>query len=726
MGSAFRIFRGDVKRLFSNVVSVIIVLGLVLLPSIFSWYNVLACWDVFGNTDNLKVAVANTDEGYLSDLVPLKVNMGDQVLSALLEDDEMEWVFTDEQDAIEGAHSGKYYAAVVIPPSFSKDMMTFYSPDVEHAKLKYYTNEKKNVVAPKLTEQGADNASNKINQIFTEKVGEIGLNVASSLIDYSDSAGVSGQLGALANNIQSMSSRMTQASQVVSAYASILESTRGVISGSADLLSKTGASAQEVVSSAQDSKQAISSLSDALSVSSDALSEALSSSAAGYEGVSGAIDTAFSSADSAATASASSLEAQADAVAAQAVQFRALAQGLSACQVPDEFQATLDSLVSQLESSADSQERLSEGMRSAAETIRTENSTAQQNHAMVADLAQQAKQSVSDLSQDYETTLKPQMEELQEYVSASSTSVLESATQLESVGNDLASSADSLDASLARAQESLNAAADDLLVSADKLSTLSTAMNEALASGDMETLKNLLKGDPTELAASLASPVAIDRVALFPADNFGSQMAPLYTMLGLWIGSLLLVVAIKVTVSPKAQSDAGYPKLRQVFMGRFMTFAAVSLVQSSLLALGNMFFLQVQVQEPLLYLLCYWVAGLVFTFIIYTLVVSFANLGKAIAVLLLIIQVSASGGSFPLPMLPDFVQNVSPFLPVTHAIDALRAAMMGLYQGDFWIQLGCLLAFTVPFILLGFVLRKPLMSFLDWYVRKAEESKLIS
>lgn len=726
MGSAFKIFRGDIRRLFSNVVSVIIVLGLVLLPSIFSWYNVLACWDVFANTDNLKVAVANTDEGYLSDLVPLKVNMGEQVLSALLEDDEMEWIFTDEQDAIEGAHSGKYYAAVVIPPSFSKDMMTFYSPDAEHAKLKYYTNEKKNVVAPKLTQQGADNASNKINQIFTEKVGEIGLNVASSLIDYSDSAGVSGQLGTLADNIQSMSARMTQASQVVSAYASILDSTRGVISGSADLLSKTGTSAQEVVSSAQDSKQAISSLSDALSVSSDALSEALSSSAAGYEGVSGAIDTAFSSADSAATTSASSLEAQADAVAAQAVQFRALAQALAACQVPDEFQATLDSLVTQLESSADSQERLSEGLRSAAETFRTENSTAQQNHAAVSDLAQQAKKSVSDLSQDYETTLKPQMEELQAYVSSSSTSVLESATQLESVGSDLASSADSLDASLARAQENLNAAADDLLVSADKLSALSTTMNEALASGDMEKLKDLLEGDPTELAASLASPVAIDRVALFPADNFGSQMAPLYTMLGLWIGSLLLVVAIKVTVSPKAQSNAGYPKLRQVFMGRFMTFAAVSLVQSSLLALGNMFFLQVQVQEPLLYLLCYWVAGLVFTFIIYTLVVSFANLGKAIAVLLLIIQVSASGGSFPLPMLPDFVQNLSPFLPVTHAIDALRAAMMGLYQGDFWIQLGCLLAFAVPFILLGFVLRKPLISFLDWYVRKAEESKLIS
>ncbi|MEF2846150.1 MAG: YhgE/Pip family protein [Eggerthellaceae bacterium] len=125
MTMILKLFRDDVKRITSNVVSLIIVVGLVVLPSIFSWYNVLACWDVFDNTDNLKVAVANNDEGYQSDLVPLKINMGEQVLSSLLDDKEMNWVFTDEQDAVDGAKSGKYYAAVVIPPTFSKDMMTF-------------------------------------------------------------------------------------------------------------------------------------------------------------------------------------------------------------------------------------------------------------------------------------------------------------------------------------------------------------------------------------------------------------------------------------------------------------------------------------------------------------------------------------------------------------------------------------------------------------------------
>ena len=166
-----QLFVDDMKRIFSNLITGLIILGLVLLPSIFSWYNVLACWDVFHN-----------DEGYQSDLVPMKVNMGEQVASSLRANEQMDWVFTDEGDAIDGAKSGKYYAAVVIPESFSKDMMTFYSGDSDHADLIYYSNEKKNVVAPKLTDQGASKASDMVNQVFAKTLAEVGMNVASSLL----------------------------------------------------------------------------------------------------------------------------------------------------------------------------------------------------------------------------------------------------------------------------------------------------------------------------------------------------------------------------------------------------------------------------------------------------------------------------------------------------------------------------------------------------------------
>lgn len=726
MKTILRIFKHDIKQIFSNVVTVIIVLGLVLLPSIFSWYNVLACWDVFNNTDNLKVAVANSDEGYQSDLVPLKINLGDQVQNALLEDKEMEWVFTSEEDAIEGARSGEYYAAVVIPQSFSKDMMTFYSPEVEHASILYYTNEKKNVVAPKLTERGADDVANKINTIFVEKVSEVGLNVASSLVDYTDNKQFVNQITQLSDNIATLSGRMAQASEVVSGYSSLLSASESLIASSADLLGETSDSAQQVLDTTNNAKQSINSLTDAMAVSTDALHSALEKSTDSFEGVSESIDTAFTSSGTAATTTASSLDTQAEAVRNQAVSMRAMADSLERCSVPPEFEGTLDAFVSQVRASADTQDQLAQSLTATADSIRTQNDEAQAHHAEVKDLAEQAKGSIEDLSQDYNNTIKPELEKLQTQVEKSSNLLFDNASQLSSVTEDINGASGSLIDTLAVAQNNLDSSAQSLKESSEYLAQLSSNIKTAVTSEDWQGLKQIFQTDPHELAQSLASPVQIERTALYPASNFGSQMAPLYTMLGLWIGSLLLLVAVKVKVSSRTLAEVGYPKLHQVFWGRFLIFACLSFVQSSILALGNLLFLQVQATEPLLFLVCYWVSGLVFTFIIYTLVVSFANLGKALAVFLLIIQVSAGGGSYPLPMLPDFVQALSPFLPLTHAINALRAAMMGLYQMDFWVEIGLLLVFVVPFMLLGLLLRKPLMNLLSWYVRKTEESKLIS
>lgn len=724
----WQLFVNDMKRIFGNLVTGLIILGLVLLPSIFSWYNVLACWDVFHNTGNLKVAVVNNDEGYQSDLVPLKVNMGEQVSTSLLANDQMDWILTDEDDAIDGAKSGKYYAAVVIPESFSKDMMTFYSDESSHADLIYYSNDKKNVVAPKLTDQGASKASDMVNQVFTKTITEVGLNVASSLLKYSDNANLDSRLGDLADHVNSMGAQMSDASKTLKTYASVLDASQSLVTGSAQLLGQAGDSASQVMDSANQAKDSVSSMSDALKASNDVLGQAISNSASGYDGLSSSIDAAFASSGDLAGSSATNLRSQADSVKSKADQFESLASqidNLAAQQTDPDLQKTLEGLAKQMHVSADSQEALAKGLSDAADGIESGNADAQSKHQEVSGLIDQAKQSVGELSDDYNSTIKPQLDTLMGQISSMSSSLSSSASTLDSVGDDLQNGADSLSGRIATAKQKLLDTASDLDSSAEKFTSLSAAMYEALSSGDMEQLKTVLYSDPDALASALAAPVQLECHAVFPAENFGSQMAPLYTTLGLWVGSLLLAVAIKVNVSRKAQLELGYPKLHQLFLGRFGVFAFVSLCQTTILALGNMLFLQVQVEEPLLYLICFWLAGLVFTFIIYTLVVSFANLGKAIAVFLLIIQVTSGGGSYPLQTLPDFFQWLSPFLPATHVISAMRAAMMGVYCNDFWIEIGQLLLFVVPFLLLGLVFRKPLMKFLNWYVEKVEESKLV-
>lgn len=155
MKTIWKLFVGDIRRITSNVVSIIIVIGLVVIPGIFTWFNVAASWDPFANTGNLKFAVANEDDGYRSDLIPVKINIGDQVVNTLRSNDQLDWTFTTKKEAINGTKSGEYYAAVVIPKNFSTRMMTFFASDGDHAEIAYYNNEKKNALAPKITGQGA-------------------------------------------------------------------------------------------------------------------------------------------------------------------------------------------------------------------------------------------------------------------------------------------------------------------------------------------------------------------------------------------------------------------------------------------------------------------------------------------------------------------------------------------------------------------------------------------
>ena len=204
VGNVIRIVRSDFKRLFANAMSVIIVIGLVVMPSIFAWYNVIACWNVFDNTGNLTVAVANVDDGYESDLVPLRVNIGERVVSALRANDQIDWTFTTEEDAVDGARSGRYYAAVVIPAGFSEEMLTFYSEDVQHARIVYYANEKKRANAPKITDQGADSVSYQVNEVFAQTLSEVALGIAESMSAYADEADVGGRIAGVSGKVRDM------------------------------------------------------------------------------------------------------------------------------------------------------------------------------------------------------------------------------------------------------------------------------------------------------------------------------------------------------------------------------------------------------------------------------------------------------------------------------------------------------------------------------------------
>lgn len=727
MKNIWKLFRGDLGRLTKNIATVIIAAGLILLPSLFTWFNTLACWDVFGNTGNLMVAVANDDTGYSSDLMPIEINIGDSIVSSLRENDQMHWVFTDSEDAVDGASSGKYYAAVVIPENFSQDMMTFYSDDMEHAKIIYYSNEKKNAIAPKVIDQGADQVSVQVNKVFTEKLTESALGIMSSLSTYATDNDLLGKIENLATHMERLSEQMSSGAMLIRSYSSLAGSSKDLVQSSTNLMQQAQGAAKSASDTMNQMKDSSSSITEALSGSTSALQEALEQTSAGYEAVSQSIDTAFDSAGTVASDSSSQLRSTAAGVRSQATTYQNIITTLT--QMMDSSQSeilkgALKVTIAELQTSKESMDKLATSLETSADQIDLGVADVEARRQDAKDKAANAKASIENAKNDYNTNLKPQLDDLIANIQTLAGYSEGTISSLDSAVSSLVGETDSVSNKLNNLQTKLDAAATNMDNAASHISEFAKKIKDAISSGNIDLLKSILASDTTSLAESLSAPIDLDRHALYKVNTFGSGMSPLYTSLALWIGALLIMVAIKVNPSQSTLDKLNKPRLPQIFIGRFGVIALLSIAQSTVMALGNMFFLEVQVENPLLYLLSLWFSGLVFAFIIYTLVASLANLGKAIAVIVLILQVTGAGGSFPLQLFPDFFQSISPFLPATYAINAMREAMFGLHAGDFWMYMSDLAMFIIPFAIIGLILRNPFVKLVNFFVERIEESKI--
>lgn len=729
MSDILRLVRADVQRLRANVMSIIIAVGLVIVPSLFAWYNIIACWNVFDNTGNLTVAVANTDEGYKSDLVPLRVNVGDQVVSALRANDQIDWVFTDEADAIDGARSGRYYAAVVIPKSFSRDMLTFYTAHAEHADIVYYTNEKKSAIAPKITDKGADSVSYQVNSVFAETLAEVSLSLAESVSSFAEGEDWDGRIAVVADHVREMADAADDAASVLSLYSSLAQACQNLAQDSAALATSAAGTVDATLEAATSRADTVPATVDALRQSGDELSAALATSANGFDAVSESVDDLFDAASRDADGAVDDLRSHADTLKKQAALYRDAASSLSALapKLPPELRPQANAAASRLSSVADQSDAMAASLRTAADKLDAGASDISAERDAAKAQADEARQSIQSLKSEYDENVKPGLAQLADEAWSMAQAMATITGSLDGVGESLSASASSAAGAMGDTAAKVTETTDKLREVSKDLRDMAANIDGALATGDRDALRDVLGADATALSKALAAPVALDRVPVFPVENFGSAMAPLYTTLALFIGSLLILVVVRPRPSARELAAAGIAnaKPREVFFGRFGVMAVLSLAQTTVMGLGNWLFLQVQVDNPVLFMVCFWGAGLVFTFIIYALVVSFANLGKAIAVLLLIVQVTGCGGSFPLQLLPGFIQALSPWLPATHVVNAMRCAMMGGAPGEFWTQMGLLAAFLVPAALLGLVLRKPLAKFMEWYVEQVESSKLV-
>lgn len=171
MKNIFKIYKNDLKDIFTNKVLLVIIIGLCILPSLYAWFNIKASWDPYGNTGNISVAVINEDSG--AEIMNEKVNMGDELVKELKTNKDLGWKFVDRKKALEGVNSGKYYAYIEIPSNFSENLTSLVSKDIKKGTIIYTVNEKINAIAPKITSKGATTIQNEVNQTVVKTVSEV-------------------------------------------------------------------------------------------------------------------------------------------------------------------------------------------------------------------------------------------------------------------------------------------------------------------------------------------------------------------------------------------------------------------------------------------------------------------------------------------------------------------------------------------------------------------------
>lgn len=726
MKNIWKIFQRDMMRIRKNVIALVVIVGISVVPCLYAWFNIAASWDPYSNTGNLKVAVASVDEGYEGSLIPLEINIGDQVLSALRENTQMEWVFTTKDKATAGVKSGKYYAAIVIPKDFSNKMMSVFSENVEKPEITYYSNAKENAIAPKVTDKGASAVQRQVNQVFIETISDTTLTVLQAVSNMTEASGAETIVSNLNTNLNRISGDLSASAGLLQSFSDMTVSAQNLLNSTTEFMQSAQTQSQESKQTFQKSKDSFSDIDSALDAATDNVETALNATQSVYDEMNQTITKAFEAQSQDTETVASTLDTLAAKVQKIIDSYQSVRDAVaSISDSHSELASAVDAVVSRMDTSIKAQQELHDKLQNTAQSLRDTTTDIATAKKELQDLFATNGTQIADATNEYQSSMETSLNKLTDALDSSKTKISSLLSQLEKSTDGIYSLTDAADSDLTQIQSVLADSGKLLNDAADKISDTTAKLDEMEQSGDFSELESIISGDRSSISSFLAAPVSLKTHKVYEIANYGSSMAPFYSVLSIWIGGIVLVAMLKVNVSEKCTEGLENVKLYQVYFGRFITFLIVGLFQSTLIALGDLLYLGIQCEHPFLFLLACWFSSIVFVNIIYTLTVSLGDIGKAVSVILLVVQVAGTGGTFPIEVAPKFFQAVYPLLPFTHSMAALRETVGGMYGMNYWIDLGKLAIFLVISLIVGLVLRKPIIKLNDAFTEKLEETKLM-
>ncbi|WP_343012824.1 YhgE/Pip domain-containing protein [Gemella morbillorum] len=670
MKNIIEIFQDDIREIFRKVRTWIVIIGLILLPSMYAWPNILSAWDPYGHTNNIKVAVVTEDNG--AEVEGQKVNLGENLIDGLKNNKNLDWQFvSNKQEAEEGVRIGDYYASIVIPKNFSEDLTSVSRGFPKKATIEYTVNEKINAISPKITNSGASAIANNISKSFVEiangvifeKLHEAGIKFEQNLPSIEKAKEEIFKLNDNFTNYENVLSELIGKTEQGQKILNIIQQTLPDIDRFATNSIMLADKADITINNIQSfNEKLLPLISNHLKVVEDVSKEA--------------------------NDIAQKIQNKPDNSEEIKEKMKLLNTRLEAGEKRLSVVKNILEYFNELSGENIFQEQLNKisTLENDLTKVREINNKIYNNIDNYDEIADSLKNDFADvtkrineISTNMDNRLNDEISPLiSQALDKADISINEISKIIIGAQNELPeveAKILSTEVKIQRAHTKLLAIQKELPEAKEKIKKLTEEIKKAEAGTNTNMLFNLLKVDYKQQAEFFANPVQLSENKLYHIKNYGSAMTPFYTVLSIWVGALLM----SSLLTTKVEDEEGKYKPYEKYFGRWILFLVISLLQTLVITLGDMYILGTQAVSPYRFVFYGLLIASLFSSIIYTIVHLLGNVGKAICIILLVLQLGSSGGTFPIQMTSSFFQALYPKVPFTYSIGLLREAVGGVY-----------------------------------------------
>ena len=670
MKNIIEIFQNDIREIFRKTRTWIVIIGLILLPSMYAWPNILSAWDPYGHTNNIKVAVVTEDSG--AEVSGQKVNLGENLVEGLKNNKNLDWQFvSNKQEAEEGVRIGDYYASIVIPKKFSEDLTSVSRGFPKKATIEYTVNEKINAISPKITNSGASAIANNISKSFVEIANGV-------IFEKLHEAGIKFEQNL--PSIEKMKEEIFKLNDNFSNYENVVSELIGKTEQGQKILNTIQQTLPDIDRFATNSIM----LADKADITinniqsfNEKLLPLISNHLKVVEDVSGEANSL-----------AQKIQSKPDNVEETKEKLKLLNTRLEAGEERLRVVKNIFEYLNELSGENILQNQLNkintlENDLTKVKEVNNKIYTNIDNYDEIADdikkdFVDRTKR-INEISTNIDNRLNDDIAPLvAKVLTKADININEISKLIIGAQNELPeveAKILSTEVKIQRAHAKLITIQKELPEAKGKIKKLTEEIKKAEAGTNTNMLFNLLKVDYKQQAEFFANPVQLSENKLYHIKNYGSAMTPFYTVLSIWVGALLM----SSLLTTKVEDEEGKYKPCEKYFGRWILFLVISLFQTLVITLGDMYVLGTQAVSPYRFVFYGLLISALFSSIIYTIVHLLGNVGKAICIILLVLQLGSSGGTFPIQMTSSFFQALYPKIPFTYSIGLLREAVGGVY-----------------------------------------------